>query len=318
MKRHIGIFLLAVAVVAVLLLSSVAFTVDELKDIVLVKTFGKVTRVYQGHDDAGIKFKWPWPVERLVRYDSRTFITEDPYTELPTLDQHNVLLTVYCSWHIADPVKFHKALETEKLANERIRQRLQTHKTDVISNHPLQDLVNTDPKKMKIPQIEGEILQPLKRELVEEYGVDVEAVGLKRFGLPESVSEYVINAQKKEQEKKVQRYKAAGEAEATAIRARADRASQQILAFTEAKALKIRAEGDSAAARYYGMFSKNERLAMFLRSLDSLKTELASKAVILLDGSQIPAVRFFREGPSIEAMRPPAPDKKDSEQSAGK
>jgi membrane protease subunit HflC len=318
MKRHVGIFFLALAVVAVLLVSTVAFTVDELKDIVLVKTFGKITRIYQGHDDAGIRFKWPWPVERLVRYDARTFTTEDPYTELPTLDQHNILLTVYCSWHIADPEKFHKALETEKLANDRIRGRLQTHKTDVISNHPLEDLVNTDPKKMKIPQMEDEILQPLKSELARDYGVEVESVGLKRLGLPESVSEYVINAQKKEQEKKVQRYKAAGEAEATAIRARADRASQQILAFTEAKALKIRAEGDSAAARYYGMFSRNERLAMFLRSLDSLKTELSSKAVILLDGSEIPAVRFFRQEPSLDAMEPPTPDRKESDQEAGK
>ena len=38
---------------------------------------------------------------------------------------------------------------------------------------------------------------------------------------------------------------------------------------------------------------------MFLRSLESLRKELQSKAVILLDGSQIPAVRWFRDGPSL-------------------
>jgi len=306
MKKHIGLLLLALLVVSVLLASTVVFTVDQLKDIALVKTFGKVTAVYRGDTDAGLQFKWPWPVQSLVRYDSRTFVLEDPYGELTTRDQHNILLTVYCTWRIADPIKFNKALKTIKAAEWAIRGRLGSRKNDVISKHRLEDLVNTDPKKMKISQIEDEILRPLQTELARDYGVDVSSVGLKLMGLPKDVSKYVIDAQKKDQEKKVEKFKAAGEAEATAIRARADRASKQILAFTAAKALKIRAEGDSAAAKYYKKFRKNERLAMFLRSLESLKTELASKTVILLDGSQIPAVKFFREGPSLDKIEPPS------------
>jgi len=305
MKKHVRLFLLALLVVGVLLASTVAFTVDELKDIVLVKTFGKITAVYRGAQDAGLRFKWPWPVQRLVTYDARTFTLEDPYGELTTRDQHNVLLTVYCNWRIDDARKFHKTLDTIQLANERIRGRLGIRKNDVISKCMLEDLVNTDPQRMRIPQIENEILEPLRAELAADYGVEVRSVGLKLIGLPKDVSESVIEAQKKDQEKKVQKYKAAGEAEATAIRARADRASKQILAFTAAKALKIRAEGDSAAAKYYKGFARNERLAMFLRSLESLKAELASKTVILLDGSQVPAIRFFGEGPSLDGLEPP-------------
>ncbi len=309
MTKHMGMFLLAVLVVVALLISTVGFTVDELQDIVLVKTFGRVTKEYRGRDDAGFHWKWPWPVQKLVRYDARTFILEDPYAELTTVDQQNILVTSFCTWRIDDAEKFHQAIVTVKSADQRVRDRLRNHKNNAVSSHRLEELINTDPQKMRISQIEQEILKPLQDEMADEYGIKVRLVGLKLLGLPEIVSAAVIEAQKKEREQFVQEYKAAGEAQATAIRARAERASKQILAFAAAKAMKIRAEGDSAAARYYREFAKNERLGMFLRSLESLRKELMTKAVILLDGSQIPAVKFFREGPSLNGLAPSTTDK---------
>jgi len=61
-------------VVAALLVSTVAFTVDQSRDIVLVKTFGKTptfTTRRKKTNDAGLKFKWPMPVQEQVRYESR-------------------------------------------------------------------------------------------------------------------------------------------------------------------------------------------------------------------------------------------------------
>jgi len=317
MKRHKGLFLLALVLVVVLLTTTVAFTVDELRDIVLIKTFGKVTRVYQGRQAAGLHFKWPYPIERLVRYDSRIFTVEDPYGELTTLDQQNILVTTYCTWRIHDPVQFHRAVEKVSAAETRVRDRLGNHKGIVGSSHMLEDFVNTDPGRMRIAEIEQEILTPLRREMASEYGIEVLSVGLKLLGLPETVSAAVIEAQKKEREQFAQEYTAAGEAQATAIRARAQRASKQVLAFAAGRAIKIQAEGDQAAAKYYRQYAKNERLGMFLRSLESLRKELASNATILLDGSQIPAVKFFREGPSLEAIRPPTLESKEPGRKTG-
>ncbi len=306
MRKHVGMFLLAGLVVLVLLIFTVAFTVDELQDIVLIRTFGRVTGVYQGRTDAGLHFKWPWPIQRLVKYDARTFILDDPYGELTTEDQQNILLTMYCTWRIADPVKFHQSLVTIDAGIESLRDRLRNHKSNVVSRHNLSEFVNTDPEKMQIAQIEAEILDPLQREMLDEYGVEVRSVGMKLLGLPQTVSEAVIEAQKKEREQFVQEYKAAGEAQATAIRARAQRASKQILAFASGKALKIRAEGDTLAAKHYRKFAKNEPLAMFLRSLESLKKNLSANTTILLDGSEVPAVRFFRSGPFLQELPEPA------------
>ena len=35
--------------------------------------------------EAGVKFKWPWPIQRVVRYDKRERILEGAEEELRTL-----------------------------------------------------------------------------------------------------------------------------------------------------------------------------------------------------------------------------------------
>ncbi len=304
MKRHVGMLVLALLVVAALLATTVAFKVDFTES-ALVKTFGKTTRHIDGAKEAGLAFKWPWPVQKLIRYDVRTMVFEDTSTELQTRDKQNLLLTLSCAWRIADPVKFNASIQTPKAAQDRIRDLLRSAKSDVVGSHNLEDFINTDPKKMLIASIEAEILAPVRRVAMEDNGVEVIAVGLKSLGLPEPVTQIVIEAMKAERQRDVRRYEAAGEAQATAIRERAKSASNQILEFANRKAAEIRTEGDRAAATYYKEFAKDERFSMFLRSLESLKKELESKAVILLDGSQLPAVGFFQEGPSLKPFDSP-------------
>jgi len=130
-------------------------------------------------------------------------------------------------------------------------------------------------------------------------------VGIKTLGLPESVSDKVIQAMKDERRKEASRYETAGKAEAMAITERAKEASEQILAFANRKASEIRAQGDQAAAEEYKKFGEDWQLAAFLRSLESLKTELQGRTIFLLDGSAVPGVKYFREGPSLPTKAPP-------------
>jgi len=291
--------ILAILVVGALLTATVAYTVDELRDIVIIKTFGKTGEPIFGREQAGLHFKWPWPVQKMVRYEARTFDFEDTSSEVPTRDKQNMLVTMYCFWRIDDPVKFHQAIETTEAAQNRLRSLLRNYKKNVVGKHNMEDFVNTDPEKMKIPEIEASIHEFVKERASADYGIDVVRVGIKALGLPETVTTAVIEAMKEERQKDVRRYESAGEAQATAIRERANSARDQILAFADAKAKDIRTEGDRAAAKYYSQFAENPELSIFLRSLESLEKELSSKSQILLDGSELPAVKFFREGPSL-------------------
>jgi len=287
-----------VLLVIVVLLGLVAWMVFfrvEFTEHVLVQTFGKTTRVLNGATDAGLHARIPF-VQQVVRYDARTQVFEDTMNELATNDKQNITLTTFCAWRIVDPVQFQASAREIQAGQERIRIKLRAAKSNVIGNRIMAELVNTDPSNMRITEIEQAMLDAIRVEAREDYGVEVQAVGFKTLGLPESVSEKVIEAMKEERKREVGRYEAAGQAEAMAIRERARSAQQQILAFADRKAGEIRAQGDRAAARYYEEFEKDPQLAAFLRSLESLKKELAGRSIFLLDGSVIPAVGYFGTG----------------------
>lgn len=307
MSKHKGVFLLAVLIVAALLVSTVTYQVDELKDIVLVKRFYRVVGPpMKGTDDAGIKVKWPWPIETIVRYDSRESILEDPYEQVLTSDNQSVILNMFCNWRIANAVALDRRVPSVQKAQESLRALLKSIKGNVIVQYRMSDIINTDPRLMKLSEIEDRILADLKKQAMESYGIEVTRVGVKVLGLTEGISEAVIDNQIKERQQEAENYRSAGDAQATAIIKRASAASSEILAFAQRRASNIRTEGVRDAARYYGTFKQNERLSMFLRSLDSLRKEMASRTVIILDSSQNPAVDFFQNGPSLENMKVPA------------
>lgn len=307
-KGTLATIVLVVLAVVVLLTWMVTFQV-EFTEHVLVQTFGKTTAVLDGETDAGLHLKWPF-VQKLVRYDARTFVFEDAMNELSTNDKQNITLTTFCAWRIAEPVKFQTAIGTVEAGQEGIRTKLRSAKSAVIGNHKMEDLVNTRPERMRIAEIEREVLTRIAGEARDHYGVEVELVGVKSLGLPESVSNKVIEAMKKERQKEVDRYQSAGQAEALAIRERARTAREQILAFADRKAGEIETEGVRAGAKWYKEFEKNWQFGAYLRSLESLKKELSTRSVMLLDGSEIPAAKFFREGPSLPTTAPAPPEPK--------
>ena len=311
MKRHMTLIVVAAGIVAALLTSTVFFRVDELKDLVILKTFGQVTRVLHGRDHAGLHFKWPWPIQRVVRFDGRTRIFEDVSQEIRTQDGKQLIVMTYCAWRIADPKKLLTSIETPDQAVEKLRTRLRHYKSTVIGKHDLGALVNTDPDQMLLGRIEQQILTPLRQEAMADYGISVEQVGIKANSLPETVSKAVIDQQKAERESYAADYRSSGESQAHAIEARARAASDEILAFARRKADDITTLGMREAAAFYKHFDAAPELAIFLRELESLKKQLAKQTVFILDGTMIPAVRYFRQSPAVLLKdRHPAPKPK--------
>ncbi len=306
MRKHIGMVVLAVLVVVALLISMVAFSVDFTQKAV-VQTFGR-SSVVDGQKDAGLHFKLP-PIQSTTVYDGRILVLEDPASEQPTMDKQNIIVSLFCAWRIADAAKFQASVPRGdvKAGEGRLREIIQSEKKNAIGKHAMDEFVNSDPKRMQIPQIEQEIFAGVRDKARDQYGVEVARMGIKSLALPESVTATVINAMKKERETDARKYESAGAALARDIENRADVASRQILDFAGAEAAMIRAEGVAAAADKYAEFGQNPELAMFLRSLDSLKKELSSRAVILLSGEELPAVRFFRNGPFTNVMPAGAP-----------
>ncbi len=309
MKKHMAMITAGVLLAGLMLLNTVAFKVSN-SERALVKTFGRTTRVIDGRTDAGLKFKLPWPFESLVKYDGRTHVFEDTNIQLATRDNQYLLMTMYCAWRIDDPNMFHRSIVTVEAAEDRIKKLLRDQKGAVAGRHNLSEFVNTEPEQMHLSTIESQIHEPVAVKAMDQYGVEIVSLGIKRLGLTEDTSAAVIENQKKEREAEAQRFRAAGDAQASDIRARAERARKQILAFADSIARSIRAEGEAFAAQQYRFFERDRELATFLRSLESLKKELEGRTTILLEPGTVPAIELFQSGPGGD-LSLPTPDGND-------
>jgi membrane protease subunit HflC len=311
MKSKTSLIILAVAVLIILVVSTVGFKVSS-TELVLVQTFGETSRILDGaNGDAGLHFRWIFPIDQLVRYDNRIDMFEDVHKELQTADKQKIQITMYCAWRVNKPEKFLKEIKTIDAARGRIRKRLQAKQGDVIPKHTMSELVNTDPKQMKLVEIEGEVLAKL-REVQDELGVEIVTIGIKALGLAQDTSKVVIEAMKTERQKEIEKLESMGQAIANTIVSRANNASLKILAFAERKAGGIRTAGHKEAAKYYSQYKDNPRFGMFLRELDTLKSGLGQNATIWLDGTKIPGVKFLWKGPSL----PGKPDTKTAQPKA--
>ena len=96
------------------------------------------------------------------------------------------------------------------------------------------------------------------------YGIELEFLGFKKIGLPESVTQTVFDRMKSERQVLISLAKYKGKSEAQKIQSAADAEAAETIANAQATATRIRAEGEAEAAKTLPIFEQNPDLAVFL------------------------------------------------------
>jgi len=249
---------------------------------VVVTTFGRPART---ESTPGLKFKWPYPIQKIIRFDKRVQNFEDDFEETYTRDSYNLLAMVYVGWTIANPSEYFNSFPTGKpeAAHPALKGLIRSVKNSVVGQHTFSEFISTDAKQLKFVEIEQEMLTAIKADALKRYGIDVQFLGIKKLGLPESVTQKVFDRMTAERQREVERLKAQGEAEAMRIRSKADADRDAILAQAEAKATEIRGQADAKAAESFAAFKQNPELAVFLLKLNALEQSLKSRSTLILD-----------------------------------
>jgi membrane protease subunit HflC len=108
------------------------------------------------------------------------------------------------------------------------------------------------------------------RAALQQYGLSIEDVRIKRLNLPEQNKQNVFARMRAERGRIAMQYRAEGEEQALAIRAIADRQKEEILSTAYKEAEIIRGKGDAEATRIYGdAYSKNPQFYKLTRTLES-------------------------------------------------
>jgi len=294
MKRNPLILAVGVLLIAIFGLLLFVFQVRQ-SQVAVVTTFGKPTRDVTA---PGAYLKWPWPIQKIYWFDQRIQnFEDDKLDEVLTADNYNLLTMVYVGWRIKDPTAFFPRFSGGSIAEAEkiIKSLVRDAKSAVIGRHPLGDLVNTDEKQLKFDAIEQEIKDIIQRQVVaNNYGIEIEFLGLKKLGLPESVTTAVFDRMKSERGRIASASQFEGEAEAQKIRSDAEREAAKLLANAEAQATDIKGKGEAEAAKSLAAFQQNPELANFLFRLKALESSLKDRSTLIFDQQTPPFDLFGR------------------------
>jgi membrane protease subunit HflC len=249
-------------------------------------------------ESPGLKWRWPWPINKVALYSKRLQVLEDKIEELQTADGKSVIVRTYLTWRIADPLSFYVTLKDPAEANRQLSSRLREIR-GLISRYQFDELVNVDREKLKLADIEQQAADALGTALEQAgYGIRVESVGIHKIILPESTTQKVFETMIAARERLAENALQEGQAQASAIRSEATSARERILAFAERKAQTIRSQGDREAAEQYESFAKNEEFAIFLRKIEALRKMLDHNTTFVLSADSLGILDWFNKDPA--------------------
>jgi len=297
--KNVAITILVALIVVAMGLYLVSVQVREIET-ALLTTFGRPTRQITR---PGWYFKWPTPIQRVHKFDSRMRVFEADIGETTTKGAVPIIVNTYVVWKIAEPQKFFNAVGTVKEAESKLLSHISDTQNRVIGQHAFGEFVNSDPNKIKFEEIQAEMLADLKQTVRENYGIDIKTVGVKQLKVSDDVSKDVFERMKAERNRRTEATISQGNAEATRIKTDADSKKTELLAAAEARAKAIQGQGDAEAAKYYKLLEEDPQLAMFLRDIETLKKISEERLTILLSTDSEP-FKVLKEIPSFSPRDP--------------
>ncbi len=295
--KNLAITIFVLLVVIILGLYLFLFQVRETESALLM-TFGEATSESE-ITDPGWYFKWPAPIQRVYKFDSRMRVFEAELGETPTKGVVPIIVNTYVVWKIAEPLEFFNSVKTVKKAEDLLRSQINDTQNNVIGQYNFSDFVNSDQNRIKIEEIQSRMLTDLRGAVRDDYGIEIKTLGIKQLKVSQDVSKDVFARMRTERNRKTEATIAEGNAEATKIKTDANSKKIELLAAAEARAKAIRGQGDAEAAKYYEMLEADRKLAMFLRDVESLKKILEKRSTIVFSADTEP-FKLLREMPNIE------------------
>ncbi|MFM7103648.1 MAG: protease modulator HflC [Verrucomicrobiota bacterium] len=255
-------------------------------EVAVVTTFGRVSRSLT---EPGLYFRLPIPIQKVYKFDKRLQNFERKYEQNFTRDKKTPIISVFVAWRIADPKSFLDRFSGDVLrAEQALENVVRDAKNAVIGQHDFAELISPNRDQVRFDQIENEMKDRMAATARSTYGIEIDRVGIKQLGLPESLTAKVFDRMKTERERLVKKFTAEGTSEATKIRSEANRKRDELLAKAQAEARVIEGNAEAEAAKAYAVLRQDPEFANFLIALRSLEASLKERTTLILDGKSTP------------------------------
>ncbi|HEV2950121.1 MAG TPA: protease modulator HflC, partial [Gemmataceae bacterium] len=288
------------------------FTVDR-TELVYTTQFGKLVGVYDGAKDAGLHWRWPWPVQSVQRLDRRLQVFDLPEIELLTRDDKGetidktITVDAYVCWRIDGEEgvsRFIRAISTADRAREILRPRIISRLGAEISNMKMDDLISVvSPEEAhgRMETLHDRLLGnsgadqhhadasslqagDLRDQARRDYGIELVDVRLRRTSHPAEVRDAIFARIRSERAKKVADYQGQGALLASKIKSEAELEARNILTDAKAAEQQIKGKADAEADRIRNLaHSQDPEFYAFLKKLEEYQRILGdNKSVLLL------------------------------------
>lgn len=248
----------------------------------IVTRFGKPVRVIT---EPGPSFKWPWPIEQAHRIDTRLKVFNTPYTETITKDQRSVVLHTFIVWEVTDPLRFHEAVGTPSLAEDKLGLMITNAKNREMGNYELVNLVSTNETDIRADEVESAVLQSVQKRAKSDFGIQVQQVGITRIAFPEENMPSVLAKMRANRQAVAQEIRAEGAKVADGIRSAALAKKEEELRKGVEEAGRIRGDALKQVSAIYRQtyeLEQGREFYEFYRALEENKKMLGPNATIYM------------------------------------
>ncbi|MCK9225156.1 MAG: protease modulator HflC [Candidatus Muirbacterium halophilum] len=235
--------LIFLAILLLIILKVTVFFVDETKFAIILR-FGEFQKTIY---EPGLNFKLPDPVESVVFFEKRILDYDTLPREIITKDKKALVIDNYAKWKIIDPIIFFKKVANEISMNARLDDIVYSLLREELGQHDLIEIVR-DNRQIILDKVTADC-----DAMVQDYGISIIDVRIKRADLPQENEKSVFDRMKAERKRIANQYENEGhreaekirsgvEREVTVMRAGAYRKSQEIIGQAENEAIKIYAD----------------------------------------------------------------------------
>ena len=260
--------------VSLWILGNALYIVKETERAVLLR-FGEIVNP---DIQPGLHVKIPF-VNNVRIFDGRVLTVDALPERFLTLEKKALVVDSYAKWRVSDVKKYYTATGgDEARANGLLAQRINDGLRNQVAVRTLQEVVSGERDVLMT-----DLTVELSEVALEQLGVQIVDVRVKKIDLPPDVSDSVFRRMNAEREKEARELRSQGSELAEGIRAAADREVTVIKAGAYRDAQTLRGEGDaSAAAIYAGAYNQDKDFFAFTRSLKAYDESFQSKGDLLL------------------------------------
>lgn len=290
-----------IGLLALIIVFSAAFTVDETQQVIITQ-FGKP--IGDAITDPGIHFKVPI-LQEANFFDKRFLEWDGDPNQLPTKDKRYIHVDTYARWRITEPLLFFERVRDELGAQARLDDILDGETRNAVASHDLVELVrSTNRTPVAVDsltesfddsvfptisvgrgKISTEILERAS-ERTKEIGVELLDVQIKRLNYIEEVRLKVYERMITERKRIADEFRSEGQGQASKILGDKERElkSIQSQAYKEAQEIVGKADAEATAiyARAYNQSASARDFYSFLQTLETYKKTFSESDVLIL------------------------------------